>query len=155
MGAGGASQREAWLTLSLSTIAPRHQRALVEAIGSPEAVLGADNAALTAVDGVTAAHVSRLRAAQAEAGVPAMLESLGELGAELLPFTDERYPALLLETADPPALLYVRGEITARDDLSVALVEYLRPEAKFDSLDALVTQMDADSSRARAILSAQ
>ena len=36
--------------------------------------------------------------------------------------------------------------------LSVALVEYLRPELKFDSLDALVAQMDADSAKARAIL---
>jgi len=122
MSAGGASQPEAWLTLSLSGIASRHQRALVTALGSPEAVLGADNAALTAVDGVTAAHVGRLRAAQAEADIPAVLGSLAELGAELLPFTHERYPALLLETADPPALLYVRGEITSRDDLAVALV---------------------------------
>lgn len=38
--------------------------------------------------------------------------------------------------------------------LSVALVEHLRPEAKFDGLDALITQMDADSARARAILAA-
>lgn len=38
--------------------------------------------------------------------------------------------------------------------LSVALVEFLRPEEKFDSLEALITQMDADSARARAILAA-
>lgn len=38
--------------------------------------------------------------------------------------------------------------------LSVALIEHLRPEAKFDSLDALIAQMDADSARARAILAA-
>ncbi len=36
--------------------------------------------------------------------------------------------------------------------LSVALVEYLRPELKFDSIDALITQMDADCARARDIL---
>ena len=36
--------------------------------------------------------------------------------------------------------------------LSVALVEYLRPEEKFDGLAALIAQMDADSARARAIL---
>ncbi|SFT98396.1 bifunctional riboflavin kinase/FAD synthetase [Sedimentitalea nanhaiensis] len=39
--------------------------------------------------------------------------------------------------------------------LSVALVAYLRPEEKFDSLDALITQMDADCARARALLSAE
>ncbi len=38
--------------------------------------------------------------------------------------------------------------------LSVALVDYLRPEAKFESLEALVTQMDADCARARGILAA-
>lgn len=36
--------------------------------------------------------------------------------------------------------------------LSVALVAYLRPEEKFDSLDALITQMDADCAEARGIL---
>lgn len=36
--------------------------------------------------------------------------------------------------------------------LSVALVAFLRDEARFDGLDALITQMDADSARARAVL---
>ena len=36
--------------------------------------------------------------------------------------------------------------------LSVALVDYLRPEMKFDGLPALITQMEADCSRARQIL---
>lgn len=38
--------------------------------------------------------------------------------------------------------------------LSVALVDYLRPEEKFNGLDALIAQMDADSTQARAILAA-
>jgi len=38
--------------------------------------------------------------------------------------------------------------------LSVALVAHLRGEETFDSLEALITQMDADSARARAILGA-
>lgn len=37
--------------------------------------------------------------------------------------------------------------------LSVALVDYLRPELKFDGLDTLITQMDADCDTARKILS--
>ena len=36
--------------------------------------------------------------------------------------------------------------------LSVALIDYLRPEMKFDGLDALITQMDADCETARKIL---
>jgi riboflavin kinase/FMN adenylyltransferase len=38
--------------------------------------------------------------------------------------------------------------------LSVAMIRHLRDEARFDSLDALITQMDADSAQARAILNA-
>jgi riboflavin kinase/FMN adenylyltransferase len=46
-----------------------------------------------------------------------------------------------------------KGDIYGAN-LSVALIEHLRGEARFDSLDALITQMDADSARARAILAA-
>jgi len=38
--------------------------------------------------------------------------------------------------------------------LSIGLVDYLRPELKFDGLDALITQMDADCVQARDILAA-
>ena len=44
-----------------------------------------------------------------------------------------------------------RGDLYGAE-MSVALVEYLRPEEKFDSLDALIAQMDADSNRSREIL---
>jgi len=37
-------------------------------------------------------------------------------------------------------------------ELSVALVDYLRPEETFDSLDAFIAQMDADCAKARSIL---
>jgi len=38
--------------------------------------------------------------------------------------------------------------------LSVALVDYLRPEMKFDGLPALIAQMDQDCERARTLLAA-
>ncbi|SFD12714.1 bifunctional riboflavin kinase/FAD synthetase [Tropicimonas isoalkanivorans] len=38
------------------------------------------------------------------------------------------------------------------EHLSVGLVEYLRPEMTFDGVDALIQRMDADSARARDIL---
>lgn len=40
------------------------------------------------------------------------------------------------------------------EHLSVALVDWLRPELTFDGLPALITQMEADSAEARAILAA-
>ncbi len=38
--------------------------------------------------------------------------------------------------------------------LSIAFVDYLRPELRFDGLDALIAQMDADCAQAREILTA-
>ena len=58
---------------------------------------------------------------------------------------------------DPPKELLEPYFFDFSEDLygrtiEVALVEFLRPEAKFDDLDALVRQMDADCARARAVL---
>ncbi|MBM6575631.1 bifunctional riboflavin kinase/FAD synthetase [Microvirga sp. SRT01] len=39
--------------------------------------------------------------------------------------------------------------------LEVELIEYLRPEAMFDGMDALIAQMDADCARAREVLGAR
>ena len=40
------------------------------------------------------------------------------------------------------------------EHLSVALVDFLRPEATFENVEALIRQMDADAERARALLAA-
>lgn len=62
-------------------------------------------------------------------------------------------------TFDPPKELLEPHFFDFAGDLygqtiEVALVDYLRPEAKFVDLDALVRQMDADCARARTILGA-
>jgi riboflavin kinase/FMN adenylyltransferase len=58
---------------------------------------------------------------------------------------------------DPPVELLETHFFDFTGDLygqtiEVALIDYLRPEARFDSLDALVAQMDRDSAAARAAL---
>jgi riboflavin kinase/FMN adenylyltransferase len=60
-------------------------------------------------------------------------------------------------TFDPPKELLEPYFFDFSDDLygqviEVELIEWLRAEAKFDSLDALVTQMDLDCARARELL---
>jgi riboflavin kinase/FMN adenylyltransferase len=59
-------------------------------------------------------------------------------------------PVPVLETF----LFDFAGDLYGRH-LSVELVAYLRPEAKFDSLDALVAQMNADSGKARQLLASR
>ncbi|MHA6719846.1 bifunctional riboflavin kinase/FAD synthetase [Sphingomonas sp. RS6] len=58
---------------------------------------------------------------------------------------------------DPPVELLETFFFDFEGDLygqriEIELIDYLRPEAKFDSLDPLVAQMDLDVSRARALL---
>ncbi|MDZ4095308.1 MAG: riboflavin kinase, partial [Paracoccaceae bacterium] len=48
-------------------------------------------------------------------------------------------------------ILDFKGDLYGQH-VSVAFVDYLRPEARFDGLPALIAQMDADCARARAIL---
>ena len=43
-------------------------------------------------------------------------------GIALVGFNDEKYPARLRAIADPPPLLYVKGELTGADDKAVAIV---------------------------------
>ncbi len=50
-------------------------------------------------------------------------------------------------------LLDFKGDLYGQH-LSIAFVDYLRPELKFDGLPALITQMAADTDQARQILSA-
>ena len=76
----------------------------------------------------------------AQAGTYAGVASLG-----VRPMFGENTPNLETHLFDFSGDLYGKH-------LSVALVRYLRPEAKFDSLQALIDQMDADSAQARAIL---
>ena len=60
-------------------------------------------------------------------------------------------------TFDPPRELLeahifdFAGDLYGQQ-LEVALIDYLRPEAKFDDLAALKIQMDADAAQARALL---
>ncbi|UXU74222.1 bifunctional riboflavin kinase/FAD synthetase [Paracoccus sp. SMMA_5_TC] len=61
------------------------------------------------------------------------------------PMFGENRPNLEVHIFDFSADLYGQH-------LSVALIDYLRPEEKFDSLTALIRQMDQDSARAREIL---
>jgi riboflavin kinase/FMN adenylyltransferase len=62
-------------------------------------------------------------------------------------------------TFDPPKELLEPYFFDFSEDLydqciEVQLIEYLRPEAKFDDLDALVAQMETDCDKARQILAA-
>ena len=113
---------DAWLVLNASGLTPLRQNQLLEAFGTAEQVLGASDEKLAAVEGITAAHISKLRTAQQEADLPGWREQCTELELTIITINDDNYPPMLKEIDDPPPLLFVQGDITKSDDLAIAIV---------------------------------
>lgn len=125
----------AWLRL-LETpgIGRETARKLLAAFGSPDAVLAASTSARQAVVGSTIAtslamappHFASLLAATRR-----WLDGAGTDGSrDVVALGDARYPALLLQTADPPLLLYARGRIELLARPSIAMVGSRNPTAQ-------------------------
>jgi DNA processing protein len=113
---------DAWLILNGSGLSPLRQRKLLDAFGDAPPIIGATNAELAAVDGITATHVQLLRSAERELDLPDLRQRLVYYEVSLLPLSSPDYPKLLREMTDPPPLLFVQGELVKRDEMSVALV---------------------------------
>ena len=56
-------------------------------------------------------------------------ERMLDAGVNALTVEDDGYPRRLREIADPPPLLYVKGELAERDEWSIAIVGTRRPTA--------------------------
>lgn len=127
-----ASELGAWLRLTLTpTVGRTAARRLLAAFGSPEAVFDAVPAAQREVAGATVAaalarpledHADRCRSVLAwlKGGEQRTIVTLGEA----------LYPPLLLQTADPPVLLYLLGDTTQLAAASVAVVGSRKPSAQ-------------------------
>ena len=117
------SSRDAYIVLNrIEGIGPVRVKALCEALGSPEAVLGASSATLARVRGIgpkiaesLAEQAGRLDAASEE-------EKAQKFGARLVTPLDEGYPEPLRNIYDPPLCLYVAGEWRAADARALAVV---------------------------------
>lgn len=117
----------AWLTLSfLPGLGCTRIHRLIDVFGTPAAVLAATSQALRQVEGI-GGKVSRVladRAAVETAGRQAELElrRLGDHNLVLLCPFDPRYPEFLHSIADPPVLLYCKGNLTCLARPAVAIV---------------------------------
>ncbi len=110
-----------WLRLTLVPgVGGETQRRLLKAFGSPEAVFAAGGPALAGVVGPALAE--RLRHHDCTAGIEAALAWTAEPGGHVVTLGDPEYPRLLLDSADPPTLLYVRGRVELLDRPMLAIV---------------------------------
>jgi len=103
-------------------VGPRTRQLLLERFGSPAGILAAAPSELRQVEGVGPKLAKAIATADQEIDAAGTLADCWSRGIQLLVDTDERYPRLLSEIADPPALLFERGRLTSEDNLAIAIV---------------------------------
>jgi len=115
--------QEALVALNmLPTIGPIRTRRLLEAFGTPAAVLGAPLDRLMRVDGIGEESATILRAWQDHADPLVEIREAAERGIAIVTQDDADYPVPLRDTYDPPLLLYVWGKLEARDRHAIGIV---------------------------------
>ena len=116
-----------WVGLSLVPgIGPAKFRRLVESLGSPEDAWKAPPAQLAAV-GLDRRAIDSLVSTRARVDLRREMERIETMQLQVLTLRDDDYPRLLQHIADPPPVLYVKGELLPEDELAVAIVGTRRP----------------------------
>jgi DNA processing protein len=97
-----------WLRFALTPVSPALQRKLLAAFGLPGNVFAQSRAHLASIAGAEIADA--LLAGPKPAVLEAALAWADEDGHHILTLADESYPPALFEIADPPPVLYVKGD---------------------------------------------
>jgi DNA processing protein len=111
----------AWLRLTLIPgLGSQGQRRLLQTFGLPEAIFKARGSELRAAIGDTLA--TALASLDAEAEIETALAWAAEPDNHLITLADSAYPRELLTSADPPILLYAKGNIELLQQPMLAVV---------------------------------
>jgi DNA processing protein len=126
---GAPDDLDAWLRLLRTPGVSRSvARRLLAAFGTPDAVLGASPAALRGVVDASVATALHEPPPDHDAYGASVHSWLAGGGARhVLTLGDPAFPASLLETADPPLLLYAQGALDALQALALAVVGSRNP----------------------------
>lgn len=112
-------------TLQLSMlpgIGPRTLTALIDAFGSPDAVLLASESDLASVPGVGPKMIHSIRTASHHVDTESIIRWCRDHDCGLLRRGCPGYPRPLDDLHDAPPILFSRGEITRVDEMAVAIV---------------------------------
>lgn len=114
-----------WLNLTLPAgIGPRKQQQLLRAFGHPDAVFDAGLSAVAGLIGIKLAESlfdGRNNEAQ-QALIATTLAWLSEPGHHIVTLADCDYPQRLLESDDPPSLLYINGDPAYLNRAAIGIV---------------------------------
>jgi DNA processing protein len=113
-----------WLALNMVPgVGPVTFRKLLTRFHEPERVFAASAHDLASVEGITQKTIQAIKEFSATKMATEELTKISGLGADIVTLRDERYPKNLLETYDPPPVLYVRGkQLDPADTLKIAIV---------------------------------
>ena len=138
----------AWVRLvETKQIGRESIRRLLAAFGSPHAVLAVSTSARREVVGAVQASALATSSAELDALVAATLAWLAAGASEaraIIPLGDERYPRALLDSADPPLLLYAQGRVELLQAPALAIVGSRNPTPQgTDNARAFATHLSA------------
>ena len=114
-----------WLTLqAIDGVGDRTLLRLVQAFGSPKAVLEADPEAMvrSGCSDELAESVRRGPPSNIARQIDRQIRTVERLKIHIVTLFDRSYPSRLRTIPDPPPLLYVSGTLSAHDDVAVAIV---------------------------------
>lgn len=115
--------REAYVALNLiEGVGPVRARSLVEHFGDAATILSASRSQLQQVRNIGEETAAAIANWEKTIDLAGEMKRIADYGCRVIIQTDEEYPAALREIYDPPLVLYVKGELTAKDKNSVALV---------------------------------
>ncbi len=115
--------REAFIALNMiEGVGPVRARSLLEHFGEAPKILAASRNELLRVRNIGDDTAERIVHWEKSIDLTGETKRIADFGCHVLIQSDENYPALLREIYDPPLVLYVRGELTAKDKNAVAMV---------------------------------
>jgi DNA processing protein len=116
------AEQRFWVALNMTAgIGPVRMRQLLERFGTAQQAWQAPAGALAAC-GLEQRTVNELLAQREALDLDATCAAIDKSGVQVITWNDEKYPAHLKTVDDSPPLLYLRGELKAADNWSVAVV---------------------------------
>src|SRR5476649_898395 len=114
---------EAFIALNMiEHVGPVRARLLLEHFGDAPKILAAAKSELLRIRNIGEETAEAIASWEKSVDLAGELKRTSEFGCHVLISSDENYPALLREIYDPPLVLYVKGELTAKDKNCVAMV---------------------------------
>jgi DNA processing protein len=103
-------------------LGPVRVRNLIDALGSPRAVMTCAPDDLLKAKGVGSDLASKIVAQRSEVDADAEEEKAAKLGARIITVLDDEYPESLKHIHDPPLALYILGGLEKKDRHAIGVV---------------------------------